>query len=85
MVDLEYKPERLNFDANVHGDAKELNDLVLALVKKDRRAAQEALEAVMAIAPDMAEEDRFIHLAKVLDCVGMNMFIATLENDVAPT
>jgi hypothetical protein len=82
---MEYRPERLEMDANIHGDAKEVNDLVLAIAKKDRPAAQNALEAMMALAPDMTEEDRFIHLFKVMNAVGQNAVIATLEKDMEPT
>ena len=73
-MDTTYKLDRVNLDDNQHADAKEFNDLINALVDKDGNAAKEAIDAAMAIMPDMSADDRFSHLYKVLT--------ATLSNQL---
>lgn len=65
-MDTSYKPERVDLTENQHGDSKEFNDLVNAMVDNNGDKAKEALEAFMAILPDMADSrTRFLHLFKV--------------------
>lgn len=83
-MDTSYKRERVDNTDGQHGDAKEINDLVNALVDKNVDAAKEAVEALVAIMPDMAADDRFVHLYKVGTSVMSNQLQARfLEPDPA--
>ena len=75
-MSTEYLQSRTDLDEEQHGDAKEVNDLVNALVDKDGNAAKEAVEAVMALAGNALEADRFAHLYKVFTAVLSNQLQA---------
>jgi hypothetical protein len=80
-MDTSYKAERTQLSIGQHEDAKEVNDLINALVNSDSSMAAEAIEAVLALLPDMASSQRFIHLYKVLTAVMDNQLQARfLEN-----
>lgn len=75
-MSTDYQAERTDLDAEQHSDAKEVNDLVNALVDKDGNAAKEALEAVIALAGNASEADRFQHFYKVFSAVLSNQLQA---------
>lgn len=72
-MDTSYIPARVDLDGEEHTDAKEVNDLVNAIVDKDGDAAQEAIEAVFALIDNILDPtDRFRHLFKVFSGVLSN-------------
>lgn len=82
-MDTTYKPARTTPTPEEHADAKEVNDLVNAIVDRDASIAKEAVEAVIALMGELGDaEARFIHLYKVLDAVVDNQLQARfLEKD----
>lgn len=75
-MSTEYLRDRVDLDEGQHNDAKEMNDLINALVDKNSDIAKEALEAIMSLLPDMTGDDRFIHLYKVMTAVMDNQLQA---------
>ncbi len=82
-MDTSYKPERATPTSEQHADAKEVNDLVNAIVDRDANIAKEAIEAVVALMDNFSDENtRFIHLYKVLNAVMDNQVQARfIENE----
>jgi hypothetical protein len=78
-----YNPDVVDLTPAQHGDAKEVSDLIDALVNKDGTALKEAGEALMALLPDVISTDRFLHLYKVfkgaLDFQLIDRFISPAE------
>lgn len=77
-MDTSYKPNRSTPTAEQHSDAKEVNDLINALVDRNANIAKEAVEAVLALMDDFSgdETERFMHLYKVLNAVMDNQLLA---------
>ena len=84
-MDTSYKPERSTPTAEQHADAKEVNDLINALVDRDANIAQEAVEAVLALMGNVADpNERFVHLYKVLNAVMDNQLQARIIETPEP-
>ena len=65
-----YDSKAVDLTDEQHTDAKEVNDLVDAIVDNEGDKAKEALEAAMAVMDDMLDpEERFLHLFKVISGV----------------
>ena len=62
---MAYDPVLVDLTPDEHSDAKEVADLIDALIRNDGTAAKEAVEAVLAVLPDMSHDDRFIHLFNI--------------------
>jgi hypothetical protein len=83
-MDTSYKSERVDLEPGEHSDAKEVNDLVNALVDNNGSKAKEAVEAITALYPDMTEDDRFLHLWKVMNGVLSNQLQARFLEPKTP-
>lgn len=71
-MSTDYQQERVDLNSEQHGDAKEVNDLVNALVDNDGNKAKEAIEAIIALSGNVGSTDRFVHLYKVFGAVLSN-------------
>lgn len=77
-MDTSYKPDRSTPTAEQHSDAKEMNDLINAIVDGNSGAIiKEAVEAVVAMMDNMTDpNERFVHLYKTSNAAMDNQLLA---------